>query len=105
MRGGLPHRPGYAVVPQLEPGAVRRAMALRGMGSCRGSDPDWSFRYRTSRPRSCALWTKRNSAVRGCRASRQRASKLAAGPAGGAGADRGRRLALAGRPLRKAPSA
>jgi hypothetical protein len=30
MRGGLPHRPGYAVVPQLEPGAVRRAMALRG---------------------------------------------------------------------------
>ena len=30
MRGGLPHRPGYAVVPQLEPGAGRRAMALRG---------------------------------------------------------------------------
>jgi hypothetical protein len=30
MRGGLPHRPGYAVVPQLEPGAVRRAIALRG---------------------------------------------------------------------------
>jgi hypothetical protein len=33
MRGGLPHRPGYAVVPQLEPGAVRRAMALRGKES------------------------------------------------------------------------
>ena len=30
MRGGLPHRPGYAVVPELEPGAVPRAMALRG---------------------------------------------------------------------------
>ena len=29
MHGGLPHRPGYAVVPQLEPGAVRRAIALR----------------------------------------------------------------------------
>ena len=32
MRSGLPHRPGYAVVPQLEPGAVRRAIALRGTG-------------------------------------------------------------------------
>ena len=39
MRGGLPHRPGYAVVPQLEPGAVRRAMALRGKEWRRGADP------------------------------------------------------------------
>ncbi len=30
MHGGLPHRPGYAVVPQLKPGVVRRAIALRG---------------------------------------------------------------------------
>ena len=33
----------------------------------------------------------------GCRPSRERVSKLAAGPAGGAGVNRGRRLALAGR--------
>ena len=33
IHGGLPHRPGYAVVPQLEPGAVRRAIALRGKES------------------------------------------------------------------------
>jgi hypothetical protein len=30
MHGGLPHRPGYAVVPQFKPGVVRRAIALRG---------------------------------------------------------------------------
>ena len=35
MHGGLAHRPGDAVVPQLEPGAVRLAIALRGMGSRR----------------------------------------------------------------------
>ena len=35
MHGGLPHRPGYAVVPELEPGAVRRAIALRGIRSRR----------------------------------------------------------------------
>ena len=31
MHGGLPHRPGYAVVPQLEPGGTRHAIALRGI--------------------------------------------------------------------------
>ena len=40
MHGGLPYRPGYAAVPQLEPGAVRHAIDLRGMGSWRGSEPD-----------------------------------------------------------------
>ena len=39
MRSGLPHRPGYAVVPQLEPGAVRRAIALRGKEWRRSGDP------------------------------------------------------------------
>jgi len=55
VHGGLPHRPGYAVVPQFEPGVVRRAVALRGMRSRRGREPDESFRSGTSRPRSCAL--------------------------------------------------
>jgi hypothetical protein len=30
MHGGLPHRPGNAVVPQFKPGVARRAIALRG---------------------------------------------------------------------------
>ena len=37
MHGGLPHRPGYAVVPQLKPGVVRRAIALRGTRSRRAT--------------------------------------------------------------------
>ncbi len=66
MHRGLPHRPGYAVVPQLEPGAVRRAIALRGIGSCRGGEPDDSFRSATTRPRSSALATKGNCATTRC---------------------------------------
>jgi len=30
MHAAILHRPGYAVVPQLEPGAVRLALAMRG---------------------------------------------------------------------------
>jgi hypothetical protein len=73
-RGGLLVRPGRAVVVQLEPGAVCRAIALRGMRSCRGSESAESFRSVTTRPRSSALateepsarvrWTATRSAVR-----------------------------------------
>jgi pimeloyl-ACP methyl ester carboxylesterase len=47
------------------------------------------------RERAAAMAT--SATLRECTASRQRASKLTAGPAGGAGANRGRRVALAGR--------
>ena len=66
MRGGLPHRPGYAVIPGLEAGAVRRATALRGMRSCHGSAPDESFRPGTSRFRSCVPATRRKVAMDAC---------------------------------------
>ena len=43
MHGGLPHRPGYAVVPQLEPGVTRHAIALRGKESRDADDRDDRF--------------------------------------------------------------
>jgi hypothetical protein len=55
MRGGLPHRPGYAVVPELEPGAVRRAMALRGKHASSRRPADCSFDVsRASHPKAGA---------------------------------------------------
>jgi hypothetical protein len=66
MRGPLPRRSGYAVVPQLELGVGRLAIALRGMRSCHGSPPDESFRSGTSRFQSCAPATTHNSATTRC---------------------------------------
>ena len=43
MHGGLPHRPGYAVVPQLEPGVTRHTIALRGLRSRRTRSRDDRF--------------------------------------------------------------
>jgi hypothetical protein len=99
MRGGLPHRPGYAVIPKLEPGAVRRAMALRGMRSCHGSAPDESFRRGTSRFRSCAPATSRRGRLsKACGLGRKQSTSLAVGRASDAAAGGGRIVGFDRRP-------
>ena len=46
-----------------DPASVMRVIATRGTRSCRARDPDESFRSGTSRPRSCALATFRDSGL------------------------------------------
>jgi hypothetical protein len=45
---------------------AHRAAGSPGTRSCRGNEPDESFRSLTRRPRACASATKRNSATTGC---------------------------------------
>ena len=68
MHGGLSHRPGYAVVPQLELGAVRRAIALRGKESCGDRRCGGRFDARLAADLTAASATEHTPAARprGC---------------------------------------
>jgi hypothetical protein len=55
MRGALPRRSGYAVVPQLELGVGRLAIALRGKGSRCAGQRHYPIRFEHRDPAAIGL--------------------------------------------------